>query len=119
MVCYYHADRPAVGMCKHCQRGLCALCAAHVGDSLACRERHEKQVAAADEAMRGSILQSQRTAAGYVRNGVFYGLAGLAFVALGLIQYRFLGLQAVFFALIGTFLLYAAVANVMEARRYR
>ncbi len=56
---------------------------------------------------------------GYVRNTIFYGLVGLLFAGFGLLEYRFLGLQAVFFMLIGFFLLYAAIANFMEGRRYR
>ncbi len=44
MNCYYHPDRPAVGVCKHCQRGLCAEDAALVADSLACKGRHENEV---------------------------------------------------------------------------
>jgi len=119
MVCYYHPDRPAVGMCRHCQRGLCAEDAALAGDSLACKDRHEREVLQADQMLMRGILQSQRIGAGYVRNAIFYGLAGAAFATLGLLQYRYLGLQAVFFILIGIFLLYAAAANLVEARKYR
>jgi sulfite exporter TauE/SafE len=119
MICYNHPDRPAVGTCKHCHRGLCKECAVLVDDSVACRDRHEQQVASANLAMARTVLQAQRTGAGYMRSAVFYGLAGGAFAALGLIQYRFLGLQAVFFILIGLFLLYAGIANFLEARRYR
>jgi hypothetical protein len=34
-------------------------------------------------------------------------------------QFRFLGLQAVFFMLIGAFLLYASVANYLEGRKQK
>jgi hypothetical protein len=68
-------------------------------------------------AIRG-ILQTERAAAGYVRSGVFYGLAGAAFAILGIVQLRFLGIQAVFFLLIGLFLLWAAAANFLEGRRF-
>ena len=107
MVCYFHSDRPAVGTCKHCQRGLCNECAVVVGDVLACRDRHEDQVRKAEQAAIRGILQAERAGAGYFRSGVFYGLAGAAFAILGFVQLRFLGLQAVFFILIGLFLLYA------------
>lgn len=90
-----------------------------MGDALACRDRHEDQVRKAEKAATRGILQAERAGAGYVRSGVFYGLAGLAFAILGIIQLRFLGLQAVFFILIGLFLLYASAANFMEARRFR
>ena len=119
MVCYYHADRPAVGTCKHCQRGLCHECAVEVRDALACRDRHEEQVSKAEKAAIRGLLQAERAGAGYVRSGIFYGLAGAAFAILGIIQLRFLGLQAVFFILIGLFLLHASAANFLEARRFR
>lgn len=118
MVCYYHADRPAVGTCKHCKRGLCTECAVVVDDVLACRDRHEEQVSRSEKAAIRVILQAERAGAGYVRSGIFYGLAGAAFAVLGIIQLRFLGLQAVFFILVGLFLLYAAAANFLEARRF-
>lgn len=119
MVCYFHPDRPAAGGCRHCQRGLCMECAALVEDTLACRGRHEQQVAVAQQAMTRMIQQAQRIGAGYFRNGIFYGLVAAVFVALGIIQYRFLGPQAVFFVLVGIFLAYAAAANFLEARKYR
>jgi Flp pilus assembly protein TadB len=90
-----------------------------VSDTLACRDRHELQVANTEKAATRAILQAERAGASYTRSGVFYGLAGTAFAILGMIQLRFLGLQAVFFILIGLLLLYAAVANFLEARRFR
>ena len=65
------------------------------------------------------ILQAQRIGPGYLRNALFYGLVGALFVGFGWLQYRFLGLQALFFLMIGLFLLYAAVANLLEARKYK
>jgi hypothetical protein len=41
------------------------------------------------------------------------------FAGFGIMQYRFLGLQAVFFMMIGLFLLYAAVANYFESRKHK
>ena len=119
MLCFRHPDRPAIGICRHCGRGLCTECAVPVDEVLACKDSHEPRVAAMNRLLDRNILQATRTASGYLRNGVFYGLVGAAFVALGISQLRFLGLQAIFFALVGAFLLYAAVANLLEARRFR
>jgi hypothetical protein len=44
MKCFYHPDAHALGLCKHCQRGLCAACASERDGGLACRDRHESQV---------------------------------------------------------------------------
>ena len=119
MNCFYHPERPAVGICKHCGRGLCNECAALVDDTLACRERHEEQVRGLNLVAQRGILQATRVRSGFVRNAVFYGLVGVLFMGFGLSQIRFLGLQAVFFTLIGVFLLYAAAANYLEGRKYR
>lgn len=69
------------------------------------------------EWQRRGLQQFQRLRAGYVRNATFYGLVGTLFAAFGLYQLRFLGVEAVFFVLIGLFLLYAAVANLVESRK--
>ena len=119
MVCYYHPERAAVGVCKHCGRGLCTECAALVDDTLACIDRHEEQVRSQNLMTARGILQAKRFGSGFLRNAVFYGLVGILFAGFGAVQYRFLGLQAIFFMLIGIFLLYAAIANLLEARKYK
>jgi sulfite exporter TauE/SafE len=46
-------------------------------------------------------------------------LVGVAFTGFGVWQLKWLGLQAALFIALGVFLLYAAVANYLEARKYR
>jgi hypothetical protein len=119
LVCYYHPDRPALGLCKYCQRGLCSDCAANAGDSLACKGLHEEQVRSMELLMQKNILQSKRVRSDYVRNTIFYGIVGALFAAFGLLQLRWLGLQAVVYSMIGLALLYAALANYLESRKYK
>ena len=119
MNCFYHPEISTVGLCKHCQRGLCSECAAIVDDVLACKGRHEEQVRALEQLTARNLFQSKRAAFAYNRNAIFYGLVGVLFTGFGALQYRFLGLQAVFFILIGLFLLYAAVANYLEGRKQK
>lgn len=119
MVCFYHPDKPAVGICSHCHRGICSDCMTLVNDTLACKNRHEEHVRGLILMTERNILQAKRMGSGYLRNGIFYSLVGLLFTAFGLMQFRFLGGQAVFFMLIGLFLLYAAVANFVESRKYK
>ncbi len=119
MVCYYHSDKPALGLCKYCQRGLCCDCAAVVDDCLACKNRHEEQVHALELLMQKNILQSKRVGSDYTRNTIFYGVVGILFAAFGASQLEFLGLQAVIYLMIGLALLWAAAANYIESRRYK
>ncbi len=119
MNCYYHPSQPAVGLCKHCQRGLCIACAADVDGSLACKERHEEQVGDLDMLTQRNLLQAGRVGSVYSRNAIFYFLVGILFAGFGLLQVRWLGWQGVFLLAIGVFLLYASIANYLESRKYR
>lgn len=49
MRCFNHSDQDARGVCKSCQRALCASCAAEVGKSVACLGRCEEDVRNLDE----------------------------------------------------------------------
>ena len=119
MNCYYHQNKAAVGLCKYCQRGLCPECAAHAGDSLACKNLHEEQVLSMELLMQKNILQAKRVGSDYVRNTIFYGGVGILFTAFGASQLKWLGLQAVVYLLIGLALLWAAIANYLESRKYK
>ncbi len=119
MICYYHPDRPAVGICKYCQRGLCAQDAAAVDDSLACEGRHEERVRGLNLLAERGILQAQRMGSAYLRNAVFYFLTGALFTGFGAYQVRWTGIQGLFLLFIGLFLLYAATANYMESRKFK
>jgi sulfite exporter TauE/SafE len=119
MNCFYHPDKPAVGLCKHCQRGLCSECATVIEDVLACKDRHEEQVHALEEMTRQNILKSERVKSDYLRNTIFYGIVGVLFTVFGISQIQWLGLQAIVYAVIGLALLYAALANYMEGRKYK
>lgn len=119
MVCFNHPDKPAIGICKHCQRALCSDCATLIDDVLACKDRHEEQVLALEEMTKQNILKSKRTRSDYLRNTIFYGTVGLLFTAFGVSQIRWLGLQGIVYALIGLALLWAGWANYLESWKYK
>jgi len=127
MNCYYHPDKLAVGLCKYCQRGLCLECLALVistslnpsDDSLACKNRHEAQVREMNTLMQMNLLQAKRVGSNYIRNTVFYGSIGVLFTVFGASQLKWLGLQAAVYLMIGLALLWAALANYLESRRFK
>ncbi len=69
--------------------------------------------------MQRNILQSKRVGSDYIRNTIFYGVVGILFTAFGISQLQWLGLQAVVYVTIGLALLWAAVANFLESRKYK
>ena len=44
MKCHNHSEIEAVGICKHCQKGLCLNCATDLEFGLACKDKHEQDV---------------------------------------------------------------------------
>jgi hypothetical protein len=69
--------------------------------------------------MQKNIMQSKRAGSDYVRNTIFYGSVGLLFTAFGTSQLKWLGMQAVVYLMIGLALVWAAVANYLESRKYK
>jgi len=69
--------------------------------------------------MQKNLLQSNRVGSNYVRNTIFYGSVGLLFTVFGVSQLKWLGLQAVVYLMIGLALLWAALANYLESRKYK
>lgn len=69
--------------------------------------------------MQRNILQSKRVGSDYLRNTIFYGVVGILFTAFGISQLNWLGLQAVVYVMIGLAVLWAALANYLESRKYK
>ena len=69
--------------------------------------------------MQKNILQSKRAGSDYIRNTIFYGIVGILFTGFGVSQLKWLGLPAMVYLMIGLALLYAAVANFLEGRKYK
>ena len=44
MHCYNHPEKEAVGICKHCHKGLCTECLTDLEHGLACKDVHEDAV---------------------------------------------------------------------------
>ena len=84
MRCFIHSELNGVAVCKACGRGLCHDCIAEVGTSVACRDRCEAAVARQNDIIERSQSVYPKTAATFVRSGVFTILLGSCFAWLGI-----------------------------------
>lgn len=81
MKCFHHPDAEAVGVCKHCQKGLCRDCAVDLGSGLACPG------ACVDAVRRTSVMVERATSEVALRlQGSYFGalfmtVLGAVFVA--------------------------------------
>ncbi len=63
MNCFNHRDKPAIGVCKSCGKGLCEDCLAEVPNGLACKGSCEARA----ETMRQMAEPSFQTLAAEIR----------------------------------------------------
>ena len=82
MHCFNHQDIDAVGVCKHCGKGLCPSCLTDLGYGLACRDSHEQAV----ENINIFITRSSqlRRVLLFVLTA-FFAFMGLVFVVYGIL----------------------------------
>ena len=86
MHCFNHQEQAAIGMCKHCCKGLSAACATDLGYGLACREKHEDQVTAVHSMVtKAARVQSVNRSNKYLSPALFIAL-GSVFIGFGLIN---------------------------------
>ncbi|MBN1907700.1 MAG: hypothetical protein JW927_21665 [Deltaproteobacteria bacterium] len=83
MNCFYPPDKPAIGLCKHCKKGLCIDCASDLEHGLAYKNKHEAEV----ENINMIISKNTKVYASASKNTliapIFYILAGLVFAGFG------------------------------------
>jgi hypothetical protein len=114
MKCFYHTERDAVGVCKSCQRGLCADCAIDLDKGIACQNRCEEDVRQLNQLVASGIRQQPANAFLIARMrrtrlvaGLFYLAMGIGFIWWGLQQpfMHFIAVLGVLFVLYGLFAL--------------
>ena len=83
MHCFYHQSIPAIGICKHCGKGICNECTADLGHGLACKGKHEQEVEDV-KAMISRATQVQSTNKTYkYMSPIFFLVIGSIFVGSG------------------------------------
>ena len=83
MNCFNHSDRPAIGLCKHCSKGLCTECTSDLGHGLACKGAHENQVEDLDMIIRKNTKAVSSAPQNILIAPIFCVFTGLVFAIFG------------------------------------
>lgn len=83
MKCFTHQQKDAVGICKNCNKGICAECAVDVGNGLACKNSCEESVKAINEMIDRGKGVYKKTGLSYLLNAIVFGLFGFFFLFFG------------------------------------
>jgi hypothetical protein len=116
--CFYD-ERQAVGVCKHCGRGICEESSSTVGKGLACQGRCEDEVKTLNELLTRQSKIYRRTAAVYWRYALVAGLFGLFSLGFGLLEQDYLDRMAVFFQIAGAIMLLGSGLGVYNGLKVR
>lgn len=84
MNCFSHPHDSAVGVCRVCHKGLCPICAADLGHSLACKGAHEADAAAMHALNMRSTKLLKVSKKSMFLGPIFFGICGLVFLVDGL-----------------------------------
>ena len=81
MECFNHRQVLAIGMCRHCNRGLCVECVCEVSGVLSCRGTCEQEVKDSISLVNKGKSAYSKTAKYYMANAIFFGVLTLAMTA--------------------------------------
>jgi hypothetical protein len=80
---FNHPGSEAVGVCRHCGRGLCSECIAIVEEAVACRGRCEARVVAIQRMLRANPLVFYTAGRQWRSSGVYVSFVGAVLAVLG------------------------------------
>ncbi len=83
MKCFKHIEKEAVGICKHCSKGLCVECAQDLGHGLACKDMHEEQVETLNSLIEQNAKVYDSAPTNIMIAPVFYAFLGIVFTWFG------------------------------------
>lgn len=87
MQCFVHHEQAAIGICRHCNRGLCTACAREIDGCLACAGNSScgDIVARTNATIRSSLAANEvNRGMGRYFLSLFFGAMGLLFTGFGL-----------------------------------
>ena len=119
MNCFNHPDRPAIGFCKSCCKGLCVDCAATLPNGLACRNACEVRVALINQIIDNNQKVISAANVQVRSSGMFILLLGALFCLFGFLPLLISGnTGTLFLGIIGLFFAAYGVIRLMKKSQY-
>jgi len=110
--CFYHPQVSAVGICKYCQKGLCAECAVDLGHGMACKH-HQAEVNELYDIHFMNKQSAQNMSRVYKQSSVAMSFMGIAGVIGGLV----IGRTGLILVAIGIGCIFLAIAFSIYGNR--
>jgi len=122
MNCFKHADRPALGLCKSCGKGLCSECLVEVPDGLACKCKNqcEDRVNLINQIINNNQKVLSAANVQVKSSGIFILLLGILFCLFGFLPILISGnTSTIFMGLLGLFFaVYGIIRLIKKSQQY-
>ena len=119
MNCFYHPDKPAVGICKSCCKGLCEVCATTLPNGLACVNACEDRVSLINQIIDNNQKVISAANSQVRSSGMFILLLGLLFCLFGFLPFLLSGnTGTMFLGIIGLFFFVYGAVRLMKKSQY-
>ncbi|MBM4149287.1 MAG: hypothetical protein FJ224_09605 [Lentisphaerae bacterium] len=119
MNCFNHPDKPAIGFCKSCCKGLCADCAATLPNGLACRNACEDRVTLINQIIDNNQKVISAANVQVRSSGLFILLLGAVFCLFGFLPLFMSGnTGTLFLGIIGLFFAAYGVIRLLKKSQY-
>ena len=116
MKCFKHPEKDAIGMCKACNKGLCADCANDLGHGLACKGEHEEMVETYNMIIERNAKVYTSAPKNILIAPIFYAFMGAVFVWTGLTSRQ--GVTSFIFILGAGFIVFAIVMYLRNRKLF-
>lgn len=80
MNCYNHTETVALGICKHCNKGICRDCLTDLGDGLACTATCVDEVQRVNDLIKRNLNATKNSNRNYNVTAFFYAGLGVLFL---------------------------------------
>lgn len=109
MNCFNHNELSAVGICKHCNKGICQNCLSDTRDGIACKGHCTEEVMAINKLIEHNKKVVKGTSRNFTSSGILFIVMGSIFILTTILLYRkfdpFLSAMGVLFLAYGIYIL--------------
>ena len=119
MKCFNHNDQDAVGVCKHCQKGICMNCCTLVNGSVSCIGDCEDEVASINYIMEKSKGVYKNLDKQWGPATVTNLFGGLLFLAFGIYIFKTGNFSSYLLIGLGIVMIIGGALSVSQARRMK
>lgn len=116
MNCFNHNEKQALGICKHCNKGICMECLTDLGDGLACTATCIEEVQTINKLINHNKKASKTTTGTWKMTGAFYMVVGTLFMTTSIFYFR---KPDVFLIGLGLIFVLFGLYSVLKSRIYK